>query len=378
MKIKINLLLFCLLLGIFPALSQQNTIRPLEQWLDQDGQFINAHGGGILHYNGKYYWYGEHRPERGFTTEKGVSCYSSTDLIHWSNEGIVLPVSEDTLSEIRRGCIMERPKVIYNEKTRKFVLWFHLELYGRGYAAARAGVALSDSPTGPFRYQGSFRLNAGKYPMDWDQARCDTTRFSAQDQALEWWTAPWRKKIEQGMLFLRDLPGGQMSRDQTLFVDTDGKAYQITSSEENLTLLISELTDDYLRPSGRFIRVAPGGQNEAPTIFRHGDTYWMITSGCTGWAPNAARMFSAPSIWGPWIQHPNPCIGEGADKTFSGQSTYILPLPQYGKDAFLFMADQWRPKSLADSRHLWLPIRFHEDGKPYLKYEKGWNLDIWK
>ena len=33
----------------------------------------------------------------------------------------------------------------------------------------------------------------------------------------------------------------------------------------------------------------------------------MITSGCTGWAPNAARMFKAKNIYGPWEQLPNPC-----------------------------------------------------------------------
>ena len=48
-----------------------------------------------------------------------------------------------------------------------------------------------------------------------------------------------------------------------------------------------------------------GGHNEAPAIFKKDGTYWMITSGCTGWAPNAARLFSAPFIWGPWTQHPN-------------------------------------------------------------------------
>lgn len=50
----------------------------------------------------------------------------------------------------------------------------------------------------------------------------------------------------------------------------------------------------------------------------------MITSGCTGWAPNEARMFSSSSIFGPWSQHPNPCVGPKSELTFGGQSTYIL------------------------------------------------------
>ena len=103
----------------------------------------------------------------------------------------------------------------------------------------------------------------------------------------------------------RDLEGGQMSRDMTLYVDDDGIAYHIYSSEENLTLQIAELTDDYQGHSGKYVRLFPGGHNEAPAIFKKDGTYWMITSGCTGWAPNAARLFSAPFIWGPWTQHPN-------------------------------------------------------------------------
>ena len=33
--------------------------RPGEEFLDVDGMAINAHGGGVLHFNDSYYWYGE-------------------------------------------------------------------------------------------------------------------------------------------------------------------------------------------------------------------------------------------------------------------------------------------------------------------------------
>ena len=39
-------------------------------WRDTEGNVINAHGGGVLYHEGKYYWFGEHRPESGFVTEK--------------------------------------------------------------------------------------------------------------------------------------------------------------------------------------------------------------------------------------------------------------------------------------------------------------------
>ncbi len=128
---------------------------------------------------------------------------------------------------------------------------------------------------------------------------------------------------------------------------------------------IAELTDDYLQHSGRYIRIYPGGHNEAPAIFKKDNTYWMITSGCTGWDPNAARMFSASSIWGPWKQHPNPCRGENSEKTFGGQSTFVLELPE---NRFIFMADVWKPKSLMYSGHIWLPIQFDEKGVPFIEW----------
>ena len=110
---------------------------------------------------------------------------------------------------------------------------------------------------------------------------------------------------------------------------------------------IAELTDDYLNHSGKYIRIFPGGHNEAPAIFKKDGIYWMITSGCTGWDPNKARLLTATSILGEWKQLPNPCIGENADKTFGGQSTYILPLPD--KKQYNFMAYNLRPKRLEDS-----------------------------
>ena len=82
------------------------------------------------------------------------------------------------------------------------------------------------------------------------------------------WTPEWYDAVEKGMFVKRDLEGGQMSRDMTLFVDDDGKAYHIYSSEDNLTLQIAELSDDYLSHTGKYIRIFPGGHNEAPAIFK--------------------------------------------------------------------------------------------------------------
>ena len=146
----------CLVALAFSSCSGQKEageIRPGEIWPDDKGVHVNAHGGGILYHDGTFYWYGENKSDTTSAAMVGIMCYSSKNLTDWKNEGAVLPVvTGDETSDIAQGCVMERPKVIYNEKTGKFVMWFHLELKGKGYAAARSAVAVADSPTGPFKY----------------------------------------------------------------------------------------------------------------------------------------------------------------------------------------------------------------------------------
>lgn len=373
MKLKRILGLAFFLCAMVAAVEAQalDEIRPGQEWPDRKGEHINAHGGGLLFHEGKYYWYGENRPARGFTTEVGVEVYSSSDLMNWEDEGVALAVSEEAGHDIERGCIMERPKVIRNPKTGKFVMLFHLELKGQGYAAARVGFAESDSPVGPFRFIRSLRPNAGKWPVDFSRRDIRKAKKLKEADYKEWWTPEWREAIREGLLLARDVPGGQMSRDMTVYVDDDGKAYHIYSAEENLTLNIAELADDYLDYTGRYVRVAPGGQNEAPAIFKRDGVYWMITSGCTGWAPNEARMFKATSLWGPWEQLPSPFVGKDAKKSFHTQGTYIFKV-EGTEDGFVFMADRWNPRSLKNSRHIWLPIEFKEDDTPVIRWRDSW------
>ena len=379
MKLK-RILIFCvwgLVMAASVGAQSLERITPGQEWPDRKGEHINAHGGGLLFHEGKYYWYGENRPARGFTTEVGVEVYSSSDLMNWEDEGVALAVSEEAGHDIERGCIMERPKVVRNPKTGKFVMLFHLELKGKGYAAARVGFAESDSPVGPFRFIRSLRPNAGKWPTDFSRRDIRKAKKLKEADYKEWWTPEWREAIREGLLLARDVPGGQMSRDMTVYVDDDGKAYHIYSAEENLTLNLAELTDDYLDYTGRYVRIAPGGQNEAPIIFKRDGVYWMITSGCTGWAPNEARMFKAASLWGPWEQLPSPFVGKDAKKSFHTQGTYIFKV-EGTEDGFVFMADRWNPQSLKNSRHIWLPIDFEADGTPVIRWVDSWSPKEWK
>ncbi len=311
---------------------------PKAVWLDTDGNPINAHGGGLMYHKGKYYWYGEYKVGKTIlpswatwdcyrTDVTGVGCYSSKDLLNWKFEGVALKaVPDDPNHDLHPSKVLERPKVIYNEKTKKFVMWAHVE--SADYSKAAAGVAVSDSPAGPFTYLGSFR------------------------------------------------PNDAMSRDQTLFVDDDGKAYQFSSSEHNQTMYINELTDDYLKPTGNYVRRFVDKAREAPAVFKYNGEYYMLSSGCTGWDPNSAELAKASSIMGEWTVLGDPCTGVDAAKTFYGQSTYVQPV-QGMENAYIALFDMWKKKDLEDSRYIWLPIII-DGGKMTIPWHAEWNLSVFK
>lgn len=299
------------------ATDTQRAIVPGAVWRDTRGKPINAHGAGMLQSDGITYWYGEDKGDGagGNVARTGISVYRSHDLLHWTSLGLALAVARHRHSDIASGAIIERPKVLYNASTHTYVMWFHLERSGHGYRDARVGVAIASRPAGPFRYLRSFR------------------------------------------------PNGQESRDMTLFQDTDGKAYVFYSSENNATMHVARLTDDYLGVRKGYRRIFVDACLEAPAVFKSGAHYFFIGSTCTGWKPNAAHGAVATDIEGPWHEFGNPAEGADAGLTFHSQSAYVLPWPGHAGQ-FIYIGDRWRPHDPADGRYIWLPLtvdgeRFH-------------------
>jgi beta-xylosidase len=169
-----------------------------------------------------------------------------------------------------------------------------------------------------------------------------------------------------------------MARDMTLFVDDDGSAYHVYASEDNGTLHISKLSDDYVKPSGKFVRLFPGRFHEAPALMKWHGRYFLFSSGCTAWAANAARVSMADNMFGPWEELGNPCCGSGAQiaNTFNSQSAFILPV-QGVNDAFIFMGDRWNPQDAIDGRYVWLPLEFRH-GVPMFCWHAAWDLSFFR
>ena len=327
-------------------------------------------------HEGAYYWFGEHKigGKAGNAAHVGVHCYQSADLYNWTDCGVALAVNDEPTSDIVGGCVIERPKVIYNGRTRQFVMWFHLELKDvPKYRAARSGVAVSESPVGPYRYLYSLRPNAGHWPVNVGEEQKSPLGAAAFGTPFGGGSSP---EYDKERVFRRDFACGQMARDMTLFVDDDGRAYHLHASEENGALHISQLSDDYLRPAGRYSRAFAGRFMEAPAICKHEGRYYLIASGCTGWAPNAARSAVAENILGPWTELGNPWEGpeERIAISYDSQPTHILPV-EGKRGAFIFMGDRWRPENAIDGRYIWQPIEFR-DGLPTLRWRDRWDLSV--
>ena len=313
--------------------SKRKSFLPGKIWNDDEGHPIQAHGGCILHENGIYYWFGENKdtPTKtnsliGFNVDAvGVSCYTSTDLYNWKNLGLVLPaVKDDPAHELHTSKIIERPKVVYNALTQKYLMFLHLDT--EDYQYARVGLAVCDQPAGVYKFIGSFSPNQAD------------------------------------------------SRDLTVFKDEDGKAYLFHSAEWNKTLYAGELSADYRQTTGVFTRNLINTSREAPVVFKRQGKYYCLSSGCTGWDPNAAEYALAESVLGPWKVIGNPCLGPNANKTFFSQSAFIFPVSGY-EDAYIAMFDQWKKEDIGSSRYVWLPICF-EGEQMLIKWLDEWDLSI--
>ena len=129
-----------LLLATAVASAAPQTIKPGDVWPDDRGQHIQAHGGGIIKIGDTFFWFGEDRGQNLDRSLRYVSCYASKDLAHWTFRNQVIKLADP--ENLGPGWVLERPKVFYNQKTRTFVMYMHID--GRtaegNYKIARVGI----------------------------------------------------------------------------------------------------------------------------------------------------------------------------------------------------------------------------------------------
>ncbi len=344
-----------------------NSFTPGKLWLDTNGKRIHAHGGSIIYVNGHYYWYGENKeftdPDKKIW-HWGVRCYRSSDLYNWEDMGIIIPPEPyDENSSLHPSACMDRPHIIYNKSTKKYVCW--LKVMNRDGSQTQT-ILTADSILGPYT------------------------------------------KIREGLKPL-NMSGG----DFDLVVAPDGKAYYYFERVHSETIC-ADLTDDYTDVTGyystHFPRPFPPYVREATAHFLRRGKHYLLTSGTTGYLPNPSEIAMADTWHGPYTVLGDPHIGDDSKTSFHSQISSVFKV-EGKKDLYIACADRWLPEAMdldygeyaaafaalfdpcctdksawtefkkkspkqntAIADYVWLPILFDGD-KPYIKWFDEWSLD---
>ena len=303
---------------------------------DTHGKPVHAHGAGIVLPNSHpagmdartgtpiYYMVGTTQKYAPHWLSGGINLYSSTDLEHWTfeneifrNTSITTPLPNGEPHQYR----IERPKILYNAHTQKYVMWFHLD--SASFKMGMVGVCNSESN----KIDGDYNFVSGFQP------------------------------------------DSQRSLDMSLFQDDDGETAYLVRSVNNKYAGISKLSPDYLQTTGGIVSHAPRCEGQA--MWRDGERYYLLGSHLTGWSANAAILSSttAPLHNGSqWEVLSNP---SGSSTTWDSQSTFVLPYTHPdGRELLIYLGDRWNGHGenggVRNASYVWLPLekKGGSDGHP--------------
>ncbi len=280
---------------------------------DAHGEIIDAHDGCLKYFAGRYYLYGTaYGKSAGYSINNRFRVYSSQNLKDWRFDGELLESPPDG--------VYYRPYVVYNPNTRKYVLWYNW--YPKLWEG-KVGVAISDTPVGPFKVV---------------QTAVKVSGYA-------------------------DGPG-----DGSLFVDKDGTGYFIyTTIRQNHAIRIQRLTSSFLGVTSDTSSVLGVGC-EAPALFRNRGRYYALfdSTCCFCSAGSGVRVFVATNPLGPYTEEGN--INRSADgkPLVAAQQTFVAEVLTPAGTAFLWMADSWgsRPDSVKghDFQFWSAPLHFTSNG----------------
>jgi hypothetical protein len=345
------------------------SIRPGEQWLDTNGNPIQAHGGSVIEEDGVFYWYGENKEHTTGDTDVwhwGVRCYSSTDLYAWEDRGLIIePDLADPDSPLHPSQHLDRPHILRDTARNRYVCW--IKVMGVGQSEEQtATVLVSDSLLGPYRVEHAFVKPQGFTMGDFDLA-------------------------------------------------TVGSDAVIFFAHPHTEVICSDLSDDLISAAGtvthHFTNLSVPDSREAPAHFERNGRHYLLTSGTSGYFPNRSQIAVADSPHGPWQVLGDPHPADASGTSFRSQISSVFRHPRK-KDLYIAVADRWLPeRSPEDSdytdlfrryfagedsdelealgaraepdlehantsiaRYVWLPIRF--DGAiPRIDWTDEWSID---
>lgn len=347
------------------------SIRPGTVWLDTDGKRIEAHGGSLFFENDTFYWYGENKEYTDGVSDiwtTGIRYYSSKDLYNWNSEGFLIePNYDDESSLLHPSYRMDRPHIIFNEKTKKYICWLK-------YSGKEACFVILQANN----FKGPYLIIKEHY-------------------------RPHDKKVGDFDLVVDENKTGH------LFFDGNHEGIYHT-----------KLTDDYIDIIGKLTLVQGGFHppfvREAPAYLSRNQKHYLITSGMTGYTPNLSETIIANNLEGPYKVQGNPHTEDESRSSFNSQISQIFKHPKK-KDLYIALADRWLSKPIIDAKrskaienfvasrfdkekyqsttedseifksiprlenvntscanYVWLPLRFDGD-KVYINWVNEWKIE---
>ena len=350
-----------------------HSIRPGREWLDTNGKPIQAHGFQVFYdeANARYIWYGENKEtakKGGTDWTRGIRWYTSQDLYNWTDMGLLIPPSDDLREPLHPTYCIDRPHILYCEKTGKYVCWIKVMA---SEIAQFMIVLQADRFEGPYEYVHKFYNPLGMYCGDF-----------------------------------------------ALHADRETKQGYIWFERPHFQLICATLSDTYTEVTGEYSvhydGLLPPDTREAPTFFERSGKKYLFTSGTSGYYPNKSDVCVFDEYHGEYRSLGNPHIGDKSDTSFSSQITCVLQIP--GTDRYIACADRWMPgwyvkpmakaiqngmrahfkdyqpdtepkhitavpgrlqthsENTCKSRYVWLPIEW-EGEKPVIRWQKEWTAE---
>jgi len=297
--------------------SEWITIQNGKLWKTTTGATVQAHAPGFVRVGDIWYMCGENRTSQW---NPDVNLYSSTDLKTWKFEKNIIQ-NGVTTSELGRSRMIERPKLLYNAKTGKYVVWCHYE--SGNYGASEAACFECDSVNGAYKYVWSGR------------------------------------------------PLSIKSRDCNVFQDTDGTAYFISTTEENQHLGLFRLSDDY-HEAVEHTQLFSWQSREAPAIVKMPNgRYFMFSSACSGWDPNQCKMSYTNNLKSGWTS----LVNVGNNIAYDTQAAAILEIKGTKATTYLYVGDRWQDPGLPESKIIIFPISFNGTSCTF-KYHERFDINF--
>ena len=211
-------------------------------------------------HNGTVYLYTSHDEDvtvKNFFTMNDWRCYSSTDMVNWTDHG---PILSYKVFEWSRGDAWAGQCIYRNGK-----FYYYLPVNQKNGGNA-IGVAVSDSPTGPFKDAIGKPLLTGYGYID------PTVYIDGDGQAYLYWGNPnlWHVKLNEDMV----------------------------SYDKELGIVKEDLKDDNFGYRAKKIDNRTASYEEGPWLFKRNSLYYLLYP--AGGVPEHLAYSTAKSITGPW------------------------------------------------------------------------------